>query len=122
MCARHLLLRLLGPVLMTCPRLRSAGSGGVSIHELRELFNSIDVDGSGAIDADEMKTALELMGIHLSDENMAELMEGVDDDGSGELEFDEFVEIMTTKLGIGKPHERDWRKASRTALRRAFRN
>ncbi|CAG9463655.1 unnamed protein product [Pedinophyceae sp. YPF-701] len=85
-----------------------SSKGGVSVNELRALFDSIDADGSGAIDGEELQTALEMMGIHLSDENVAELMEGVDDDGSGELEFEEFVEIMTTKLKVGTAPERRW--------------
>jgi len=87
---------------------QSGNSGGVTEEEMQELFNSIDADGSGAIDGEELQTALEMMGIHLSDENIQELMDGVDDDGSGELEFPEFVEILTSKLKLGRPPERKW--------------
>ena len=45
----------------------SGGAGGVSEQEMRDLFNSIDADGSGAIDAEELQTALEMMGIQLSE-------------------------------------------------------
>ncbi len=38
---------------------------------------------SGAIDVEELQTALEMLGIHKSEEEVAELMDGVDEDGSG---------------------------------------
>lgn len=37
----------------------------------------------GAIDVEELQTALEMLGIHKSEEEVAELMDGVDEDGSG---------------------------------------
>jgi CRP-like cAMP-binding protein len=82
--------------------------GGVTEDELKSLFDSIDVDGSGAIDADELQTALELMGVRITHEAVLELMAGVDEDGSGELEFPEFVDILTTKLKLGRPPVRRW--------------
>ena len=49
--------------------------------EIRELFNSIDVDGSGAIDVEELHEALDMMGLGLSLAQVQELMDSVDDDG-----------------------------------------
>lgn len=57
------------PGQITADKDASSG-GGATVAELKALFESIDADGSGAIDAGEMQEALELMGIHLSDENM----------------------------------------------------
>ncbi|KIZ03832.1 hypothetical protein MNEG_4122 [Monoraphidium neglectum] len=76
--------------------------------ELRALFASIDVDGSGAIDAEELQGALASMGVHKSEAEVAELMAGVDEDGSGELDFDAFKLILTSKLGMGGEVESDW--------------
>ena len=49
--------------------------------EIRELFASIDADGSGAIDVEELHEALDMMGLGLSMRQVQELMDGVDDDG-----------------------------------------
>lgn len=45
------------------------------------LFSTIDTDGSGAIDADELTRALEMMGLQLSMPQVLELIDSVDDDG-----------------------------------------
>eukprot|EP00883_Tetradesmus_obliquus_P004781 jgi/Sobl393_1/1515/SZX72241.1 len=79
----------------------SAGAAGASEADLRALFDSIDKDGSGAIDVEELQYALSVMGIDKSPAEVQELMDSVDKDGSGQLEFEEFVLILTTKLGVG---------------------
>eukprot|EP00854_Cymbomonas_tetramitiformis_P026069 gene26069-31928_t len=66
--------------------------------ELKECFNLIDADGSGAIGADEMTDAFEFMDIKVSPKELAEIIAEVDRDGSGEIEYTEFVEIMTSSL------------------------
>ncbi|XRB04568.1 centrin-1 [Pycnococcus provasolii] len=66
--------------------------------ELRECFNLIDADGSGAIDADELIEAFKVLGYHIKRKECEALLAEVDRDGSGEVEYPEFVEIMTTKL------------------------
>jgi EF-hand domain pair len=58
-------------------------AAAVNDSKLRDLFDSIDVDGSGAIDAEELQHALGLMGIPKTMEEVRELMDGVDSDGSG---------------------------------------
>lgn len=45
------------------------------------LFAAIDTDGSGAIDAEELGMALEMMGLNLSMQMVVELIDSVDDDG-----------------------------------------
>ncbi|WIA30393.1 hypothetical protein OEZ86_000479 [Tetradesmus obliquus] len=79
----------------------STGAAGASEADLRVLFDSIDKDGSGAIDVEELQYALSVMGIDKSPAEVQELMDSVDKDGSGQLEFEEFVLILTTKLGVG---------------------
>lgn len=46
-----------------------------------DLFSTIDTDGSGAIDADELARALEMMGLQLPMPQVLELIDSVDDDG-----------------------------------------
>ena len=70
--------------------------------ELRECFNLIDADGSGAIDADELIEAFKVLGYHIKRKECEALLAEVDRDGSGEVEYPEFVEIMTTKYTFSK--------------------
>eukprot|EP00898_Chlorokybus_atmophyticus_P002991 jgi/Chlat1/3693/Chrsp247S00799 len=73
------------------------------MRELKELFSSIDSDGSGAIDAGEMEKALRGLGIAIDGDEVAKLIADVDADGSGEIEFPEFCEIMEAKLAPPAP-------------------
>ncbi|CAK9878179.1 unnamed protein product [Sphagnum jensenii] len=66
--------------------------------ELKECFELIDADGSGAIDASEMLTAFNVLGMHAKKSEVEAMLAEVDADGSGEVEYPEFVQIMTTKL------------------------
>jgi len=66
--------------------------------QLKECFELMDQDGSGAIDADELGAAFKLLGIRMKKSEIEELLAEVDHDGSGEVEYLEFLEIMTTTL------------------------
>ena len=63
--------------------------------QFRAMFREFDADGSGAIDADELRKLLEVaMGMECSAEEVLELMAQVDSDGNGEIDEEEFMEIM----------------------------
>ncbi|EFJ32174.1 hypothetical protein SELMODRAFT_407440 [Selaginella moellendorffii] len=66
--------------------------------ELKECFDLIDLDGSGAIDSDELLTAFNVLGMHVKRSEVDRMLDEVDEDKSGEVEYPEFVQIMTTKL------------------------
>eukprot|EP00854_Cymbomonas_tetramitiformis_P008489 gene8489-10084_t len=66
--------------------------------ELKECFNLIDSDGSGAIGAGELMDAFRFMGIKITRPELKSILDEVDRDGSGEVEYAEFVEIMTCSL------------------------
>eukprot|EP00192_Tetraselmis_astigmatica_P010124 CAMPEP_0117650584 /NCGR_PEP_ID=MMETSP0804-20121206/1617_1 /TAXON_ID=1074897 /ORGANISM="Tetraselmis astigmatica, Strain CCMP880" /LENGTH=948 /DNA_ID=CAMNT_0005456465 /DNA_START=82 /DNA_END=2927 /DNA_ORIENTATION=+ len=66
--------------------------------QLREAFDLIDQDGSGAIDVDELEEAFKVLGMKVSRRQVEEMMEEVDEDGSGEVELAEFEQIMTQHL------------------------
>mmetsp|Transcript_21994 Transcript_21994/g.48014 ORF Transcript_21994/g.48014 Transcript_21994/m.48014 type:complete len:464 (+) Transcript_21994:254-1645(+) len=65
------------------------------LDQLKECFNLMDQDGSGAIDVEELGAAFKLLGIRMKNSEILELVKTVDHDGSGELEMAEFLEIMT---------------------------
>ena len=45
-------------------------SAQVTDKEMEDLFNSIDADGSGAIDVEELSYALEMMGMPMADDQV----------------------------------------------------
>ncbi|EER00122.1 calmodulin, putative [Perkinsus marinus ATCC 50983] len=61
------------------------------IEKCREAFNSFDTDGSGTIDAVEMKLLLTAIGEAPNEEELFKFMADVDEDGTGEIEFAEFL-------------------------------
>eukprot|EP00199_Chlamydomonas_sp_CCMP681_P005315 CAMPEP_0119111754 /NCGR_PEP_ID=MMETSP1180-20130426/37174_1 /TAXON_ID=3052 ORGANISM="Chlamydomonas cf sp, Strain CCMP681" /NCGR_SAMPLE_ID=MMETSP1180 /ASSEMBLY_ACC=CAM_ASM_000741 /LENGTH=108 /DNA_ID=CAMNT_0007098917 /DNA_START=134 /DNA_END=457 /DNA_ORIENTATION=+ len=52
--------------------------------QLRECFELMDQDGSGAIDAEELGAAFKLLGIKMKRAELEDLLAEVDHDGSGE--------------------------------------
>ncbi|KAL7549138.1 hypothetical protein ACHAWF_012407 [Thalassiosira exigua] len=80
--------------------------------EIREAFDLFDTDGSGTIDAKELKVAMRALGFEPSKEEIRKLISQIDKDGSGTVDFNEFLTMMTTKMG-----ERD----SREEIIKAFR-
>lgn len=71
--------------------------------ELRQWFNTMDVDGSGDITADELEEPLVSMGFAASAREVRRMVSEVDEDGSGEIDFDEFFKMMTRGDGASNP-------------------
>ena len=60
--------------------------------EVRLVFDTIDLDGNGTLDRDELNTlAVRLLHRPLSDTELDECMEQMDDDGGGDVDFEEFL-------------------------------
>lgn len=51
--------------------------------EIREAFDLFDTDGSGTIDAKELKVAMRALGFEPSKEEIRKLISQIDKDGSG---------------------------------------
>eukprot|EP00397_Hematodinium_sp_SG-2012_P058982 GEMP01075132.1.p1 GENE.GEMP01075132.1~~GEMP01075132.1.p1 ORF type:complete len:183 (-),score=55.08 GEMP01075132.1:475-1023(-) len=79
--------------------------------EFREIFNLVDTDGSGVIDAAELGQLVESVGMRMSKDELQKMVEDLDKDGSGEIDFDEFVSTMSK--GVNPKH-------SATEVRTAF--
>ncbi|KAL7550917.1 hypothetical protein ACHAWF_014119 [Thalassiosira exigua] len=58
------------------------------------VFDKIDADGSGEIDADELKVALEEMGIKLTKKNIELMIAVVDENGDGVVDREEFHTLV----------------------------
>ncbi|XP_061190487.1 calcium-binding protein LPS1-beta-like [Saccostrea echinata] len=66
--------------------------------DLREAFDVFDADGSGTIDASELKIALRALGFEPKKDEMKKLVAEIDTEGTGILDFDDFLTLMTKKM------------------------
>merc|ERR1740115_608732 len=80
--------------------------------EIREAFDLFDTDGSGTIDAKELKVAMRALGLETKKEEIKKMISDIDKDGSGTIDFTEFLEMMTSKMS---------EKDSREEILKAFR-
>ena len=113
---------------------KNAGLTEEQKQEIREAFDLFDTDGSGTIDAKELKVAMRCvegvlsfvdvmnnwkkscqyraLGFEPKKEEVKKMIADIDKDGSGNIDFEEFLTMMTAKMG-----ERD----SREEILKAFR-
>jgi Ca2+-binding EF-hand superfamily protein len=66
--------------------------------KLHTLFKSYDIDHSGALDKDELKSCLQALDFHLSDGEIAALRVAADLRTTGALSMDDFVNFFTQNL------------------------
>jgi len=66
---------------------------------LRKLFEAADTDGSGAVDREEMKVALQKLGFSWADDKKVDnIFKKGDKDKSDTIDFEEFVEVAPVIL------------------------
>lgn len=61
------------------------------IFGLKEMFKMMDVDSSGSITFEELKSGLEKVGSKLKDSEIREIMAAADVDNSGSIDYGEFL-------------------------------
>ena len=71
------------------------------IMRLKPVFQHLDVNGSGTIDAHELKKVVRAMHVEISDAQAEAMVKVADTNGTGELEFDEFAVIMRRQVVEG---------------------
>ena len=64
------------------------------MQSVHEAFRAFDDDGSGSINASELKMALQHMGLELSSAEVDSMMATADKDGDGEIDLEEFEGMM----------------------------
>ena len=83
--------------------------------EIKEAFDLFDTDGSGKIDAKELKVAMRALGFEPKKEEIKKMITEIDKTGTGVIEYQDFLELMTFKMGERDPVE-EMRKAFRLFL------
>ena len=73
--------------------------------EIKEAFDLFDTEGSGSIDAKELKVAMRALGFEPKKEELRKLIQDADREGTGSLAFTDFLEMMTAKMAERDPLE-----------------
>jgi Ca2+-binding EF-hand superfamily protein len=77
------------------PKRKSPSSKKSNVDVLRKLFDKIDTDGSGGIDADELQIAMiTQFNANLSATEVEDMIDAADLDSNGVIDFDEFKLLM----------------------------
>ena len=66
--------------------------------EIKEAFDLFDTDGSGTISTEELRKALQNLGIDARNQTLLNMMADLDKDRSGAIDFDEFISMMTAQM------------------------
>jgi centrin-1 len=66
--------------------------------EIKEAFDLFDTDGSGTISTEELRKALQNLGIDARNQTLLNMMADLDKDRSGSIDFDEFISMMTAQM------------------------
>lgn len=80
--------------------------------EIREAFDLFDADGTGTIDAKELKVAMRALGFEPKKEEIKKMIADIDKEGTGTIDFNDFLTMMTTKMS---------EKDSKEEIMKAFR-
>ena len=61
---------------------------------MMKAFHYVDLDNSGKLNLEELRRALDLWNIPITDAKIDELMAACDADGDGEVDYKEFVDVL----------------------------
>lgn len=63
--------------------------------EIKEAFDLFDSNKSGSIDTEELKSALQSLGIDAKNQTLTNMIADIDKNNNGDIDFDEFIDMMT---------------------------
>ena len=73
--------------------------------EIKEAFDLFDTDGSGSIDAKELKVAMRALGFEPKKEEIKKMIADADKGQGGVIDFSDFLDMMTVKMAERDPRE-----------------
>lgn len=68
--------------------------------QLKAAFKFFDKDGNGTVEPNEIGEVMNVLGLDVSDEDLADIMVDLDENGDGVMDFDEFVAMMDRRMSI----------------------
>ncbi|KAH3732768.1 centrin 1 [Pelomyxa schiedti] len=66
--------------------------------EIKEAFELFDTDGSGTIDAKELKVAMRALGFEPKKDEVKRILLEIDKDHTGVVDYQSFLDVMTVKM------------------------
>eukprot|EP00873_Tetraselmis_striata_P007524 jgi/Tetstr1/427788/TSEL_017906.t1 len=63
------------------------------VAEFREVFDLVDKDRGGTIQADEVLELMQMLGMKPSKADVERMISEIDEDGNGEVDFSEFLQL-----------------------------
>ena len=73
--------------------------------EIKEAFDLFDTDGSGTIDAKDLKVAMRALGFEPKKEEIKKMIADADKGQGGVIDFTDFLDMMTVKMAERDPRE-----------------
>eukprot|EP01065_Artemidia_motanka_P034877 TRINITY_DN42869_c0_g1_i1.p1 TRINITY_DN42869_c0_g1~~TRINITY_DN42869_c0_g1_i1.p1 ORF type:complete len:215 (+),score=90.86 TRINITY_DN42869_c0_g1_i1:56-646(+) len=67
--------------------------------EIKQAFDLFDAEGTGKIQAKDLKVALRALGFEPKKDELKRLVSAVDKEGTGLLDFNMFLELLVRKMG-----------------------
>ena len=68
---------------------------------LASAFAVFDQDGSGMVDADELKSVMRELGEQVDEEDIKRVLKSMDVDGDGTINYHEFSAVVTKEMKMG---------------------
>ena len=68
------------------------------LEEVREAFNLFDEDGTGHIDAKELKASFRALGFHVKSSEIRKMIQDMNKEGNAKFNVDEFIELATPRM------------------------
>ncbi|XP_065159911.1 uncharacterized protein [Atheta coriaria] len=81
-------------------------------NDIKEAFDLFDTEGSGKIDAKELKVAMRALGFEPKKEDIKKMVAEIEVDDAGKMSFEQFLKLMSTKMA---------EKDSKEEIMKAFR-
>lgn len=76
-----------------------SGLNGDEYSELRQAFNLFDTDGTGVIDPNELKAAMQSLGFESKNPTIYDMVSELASKNSNAVDFTQFVKAIEAKLG-----------------------
>jgi calmodulin len=70
------------------------------LSQLKSAFKFFDKDGNGTVEPEEIGEVMQVLGLEITNEELADIMADLDENGDGVMDFDEFVVMMDRRMSI----------------------